>query len=401
MNELTQGGNTAVTGSSVVVALEWTPNMVGGSEVDISAFMLAANGKVRNDNDFVFYGSKTSGCGSVRLESQGSSTRFHVDLGRVPADVEKIAFTATLTRAQWGQAQSLRLSIAGVAGYSMAVAGKTEAAVIVGELYKRNGAWKVRAVGQGFNGGLGPLATSFGVVIDEPAPPPPPPAPTPPPRATTPIPAPAPAPRLNLSKVTLDKAGSSAKLSLDKSTTREVVINLNWQQGGGLFSSSIDLDLGVLVKLRNGQKFLLDGLQFSRGRGGPRHKETKQGCFVASPWVWHSGDDRSGAVSDGENVYINPSGLSAIERIDVYTFIFEGAARWRDTNGVVTIKVPGQEIVVAMGSQNDSRTFCMIAQIAVHGDSELQVTKRVTFHDGHSDCDRAYGWGFSWRTGQK
>jgi tellurite resistance protein TerA len=413
MTELTQGGNAPIQGNNITVVLEWSPTMIGGSEVDISAFMLAGNGKVRNDNDFIFYGSKTSGCGSVRMEAQSAKTQFHVDLSRVPAAIEKVAFTATLTRAQWSQAQSLRLSIVGAASYAMVTSGKTEAAVIVGELYKRNGAWKIRAVGQGFNGGLGPLATSFGVVIDEePAPPPAPPpsaapprpvaAPTPAP-ATAPPPAPAlaPAPRVSLSKVTLDKQGSSAKLSLDKVSSREIVINLNWTQPRGLFAQTVDLDLGAFVKLRNGQKKLIDGIQFSRGRGGPRNHETNQGCFVASPWVWHAGDDRTGGVAEGENIYVNPEGLRDIERIDVYTFIYEGAANWSETNAVATIKIPNQEIAVQMGRLNDARTFCMLAQLKFHGESEIEVTKRVSFHKDHEDCDRSYGWGFRWSAGSK
>jgi len=402
MTELTQGGNAPISGNAVAVVLEWAPQMVGGSEVDVSAFMLGANGKVRNDNDFVFYGSTTSGCGSVRLTRQGASTCFNVDLGRVPAEIEKIAFTATLTRAQWGQAQSLRLSIAGTASYAMVTSGKTEAAVIVGELYKRNGAWKIRAVGQGFNGGLGPLATSLGVDITDDAgaaapSPAPPQAP-----AVAPVPAPPPAaPKLNLSKITLDKAGSSAKISLDKGDAREITINLNWTQPKGFFASKVDLDLGVFVELRDGTKALIDGIQFSKGRGGPRNVRTHQGCFTDAPWVWHAGDDRTGGVAEGENVYINPKGIAQIKRMTIYTFIFDGAPNWKATDAFVTVRVPNQEITVQMGSQSDPRTFCAIAKLDFASTSEVTVTKTVTFHRDHEDCDRTYGWGFRYSAGSK
>jgi tellurite resistance protein TerA len=404
MTELTQGGNAPISGNAVTVILEWAPQMVGGSEVDVSAFMLGANGKVRNDNDFIFYGSTTSGCGSVRLSSQGSSTRFDVELGRVPADIEKIAFTATLTRAPWGQAQSLRLSVAGTASYAMVTAGKTEAAVIVGELYKRNGAWKIRAVGQGFNGGLGPLATSFGVDISDdagaaPAPPAPAPAPAP---VAAPVPAPVPAaPKLNLSKITLEKSGSSAKISLEKGGAREININLNWSQPKGFFASKVDLDLGVFIELRDGTKSLIDGLQFSQGRGGPRNVRTRQGCFTGAPWVWHAGDDRSGGVSEGENVFINPEGIAQIKRMTIYTFIFDGAPNWGATDAVVTVRIPNQEIAVQMGSQSDARTFCAIATLDFSGTGDVTVTKTVTFHRDHEDCDRTYAWGFRYSAGSK
>jgi tellurite resistance protein TerA len=402
MQELTQGGNASVPGTETIVAVEWSPSSVGGSDVDVSAFLLATNGKVRDDNDFVFYGSKSSGCGSVRLQSGAGTTRFSVDLARVPPAIEKIAFTATLSGARWGQAQSLRLSLPGVAGYTMVTAGKQEAAVIVGELYKRNGAWKVRAVGQGFNGGLGPLATSFGVdITDDPTPAAVPASQPPPPRAPV-ASASAPAsPRVSLSKITLDKTGSSARLSLAKGIRQEIVVNLNWSRPKGIFSSDVDLDLGVFVQLRDGSKFLLDGLQFSNGRGGPRNRQTRQGCFDLEPFVWHAGDDRSGGVAEGENVFINTAGLSKIRRMTVYCFIFEGSPSWSSTNAVVTIKVPGQEIEVQMGSQTDDRPFCGIASIEVSDSGDLDVTKTVTFHRDHEDCDRTYGWGFRYTAGTK
>ena len=395
MVELTQGGNASIAGAQVSVTVEWSPSRIQGSEVDVSAFLLEASGKVRNDQDFVFYGATSSPCGSVRLTGSAASTRFEVNLSRVPADVEKIAFTATLTGgARFGDAQSLVLSVPGVARFPVRTTGMSEAAVIVGELYKRNGAWKVRAVGQGFNGGLGPLATHFGVDIsDDPAP-----APAPvstPARASAPVAAPA--PKLTLSKVTLEKSGQSAKISLDKGS-REIVINLNWPQRAG---EAIDIDLGVFYELRSGRKMVIDGLQFSRNRGGPRDRETNQGCFTSAPWIWHMGDDRSGAVSTGENIYVNPDGASELRRIIVYAFIYQGAARWSTTSAVVTVKVPNQEIAIEMGRQTDARTFCALAELTFTGGSEISVKKLVTFHGGHSDCDKAYGWGMRWNAGSK
>ncbi len=383
MLELTRGGNVGLAAAKATVLLEWNPATIQGSEVDVSAFLLAASGKVRTDNDFVFYGATASPCESVLLVPSATSTRFEIDLGKVPADIERIAFTATLTGgARFGAAQSLKLTVVGCATFAVPTGGMTEAAIIVGELYKRNGAWKVRAVGQGFDGGLGPLATHFGVDVGDDAP-----APVPPP-------APAP-PKLNLSKITLEKSGQSARISLEK-TSGEIAINLNWPSGTG-----VDLDLGVFYELRDGTKSLIDGVQFSQGRGGPRDRQTRQGCFAASPWVWHQGDDRTGGVASGESVYINPKGIPSLRRVILYAFIFEGAPNWSTTAAVVTVKVPGQEIVIEMGRQTDQRGFCALAQLEFSGEHDVNVTKLVTFHSGHRDCDSTYKWGFSYSAGTK
>jgi len=260
MVERAQGGNAPIPGTKVPVTIDWAPTHIRGEEVDVSAFILDANGKVRSDRDFVFYGANASPCGTVQRHASANFTRSEVDLGRAAADVDKIAFTATLARgARFGDAQSLTRTLPGIARFAVRTTGMAESTIIVGELYHRNGAWKVRAVGPGATGGLGPLATHLGVDIsDEPeAPPAPPPMPTP----SAP---PAAAPRLNLQKITLEKSGQSARISLDKGS-REVVINLNWTQGRNA------VDLGVFYELRSGQKFVIDGLQFSHGRGGPRH----------------------------------------------------------------------------------------------------------------------------------
>jgi tellurite resistance protein TerA len=211
--------------------------------------------------------------------------------------------------------------------------------------------------------------------------------------------------------IILEKTGDSHKIDLTKrgdNASKEIIINLNWSQGnqsgwskfwGG--DKSIDLDLGVWYELQNGNKSCIDGLQFAHGQGGSKNQKTRQGCYTQTPWIWHSGDDRSGAASDGENILLNPRGLSDLKRIAVYTFIYEGAAKWAETNAVVTVKVPGNpDIVVEMGKQYNSEKFCAIAEILFDSNS-MTVKKLVTFHNGHGDCDKRYGWGMQWRAGSK
>jgi tellurite resistance protein TerA len=254
---------------------------------------------------------------------------------------------------------------------------------------------------------------------------------------------------ISLSKITLEKQGDSHRIDLSKRTTggsKEIVINLTWSKDGGRkkgfwaslvsTTSDIDLDLGcfwelkervasgvreltnadinalagkgtppaeiVALVLKSRKKSALDALQFAHGQGGPRDKVTKQGCYTQRPWVWHTGDDRSGSTGEGENILVNPECIKELKRIIVYCSIYEGVARWAETNAVVTIKVPDNpDVVVEMGKQTDARKFCAIAEITFDDNGGMTVKKLVSFHIGHEDCDRTYGWGMQWQAGTK
>lgn len=209
--------------------------------------------------------------------------------------------------------------------------------------------------------------------------------------------------------IILEKGGDTHRINLEKPSGRpltgEIAINLDWNKGGffkNLFGNTIDLDLGCYYELRNGNKKLIDGLQFSHGRGGNRHQVTNQGCYDQAPYIWHQGDDRGGGTSSGETILVNPNGMSQIKRIIVYTFIYEGVAKWSETNAVVAVKVPGYaDVVVEMGQQTNNKKFCAIAQLDFDTDNSIMVKKLVTFHDGHRDCDKTYGWGFNYTPGSK
>lgn len=176
--EMQQGANIPLPAvAEVVVGVGWEPQSPGGQDADPSAFLLGADARVSGDEDFVFYNNPRSSCGSVQL-AQGSPPdrqRFRIQLNAVPATVEKIALCLTLFGgASMAQATSLHIRVLDPQGGELAVfrpatAGLSEAALILGEVYRRNNQWKFRAVGQGFAGGLGPLARNFGVdIADEP-----------------------------------------------------------------------------------------------------------------------------------------------------------------------------------------------------------------------------------------
>lgn len=218
---------------------------------------------------------------------------------------------------------------------------------------------------------------------------------------------------INLEKVTLEKQGDTHTINLSKegtTTSKEIIINLNWSQGTnkGFLSSllgmskPIDLDLGCFYELRDGQRTVIDGLQFAKGEGGPKNILTKQGRYTDYPWIWHKGDDRGSGAGSGENILVNPAGIKGIKRIIIYTFIYEGAAKWTETNAVVSIKVAGNpEIVVEMGKQNSQNKFCAIAEINIDNSSNITVKKLVSFHVGHQECDNYYNWGMKWTAGTK
>src|SRR5687768_3628132 len=160
--------------------------------------MVTASGKVRGDDDFIFYNNPRSSDGSVERQADARAAGgandnqvVLIDLPRVPAEIAKIVFTATIDQGEKrGQSFSqvfspyIRVADAAsrqeIARFDLPTGDSREVAMIFGEVYRHQGDWKFRAIGQGFVGGLAALATSMGVDVASEAPaPPPPPAPPP------------------------------------------------------------------------------------------------------------------------------------------------------------------------------------------------------------------------------
>ncbi|MET9765783.1 TerD family protein [Streptomyces sp. NPDC006415] len=161
---------------SVMVSLGWS-STTGEGDADVSVLLLDGDGKVRSDVDFCFYNNPVAGNGSVQLlgktpTADGSEDRISFDLDAVPQDIEKVVVAASRYEgSRFGDLDDLRLTLADSAGDGLvrfAVEGADEvSAVIFGELYRRSGEWKFRAVGQGYASGLAGLATDYGVDIDD------------------------------------------------------------------------------------------------------------------------------------------------------------------------------------------------------------------------------------------
>ncbi|MBS3963730.1 MAG: TerD family protein [Methylomonas sp.] len=187
---LSKGGNVNLTKETpgldkIIVGLGWDARVTDGAafDLDASCFLLKTNGKVRTDSDFCFYNNKSVGDNSVvhqgdnlSGEGDGDDECIKVGLSKVPADIDKVVFSVTIhdadqRRQNFGQVSRAYIRIVNedngseIARYDLSEDASIETAMIFGEIYRNGADWKFKAVGQGFAGGLGPLAASFGVNV--------------------------------------------------------------------------------------------------------------------------------------------------------------------------------------------------------------------------------------------
>jgi tellurium resistance protein TerD len=187
---LQKGGNVNLSKeapglSKVVLGLGWDVRSTDGNpfDLDSSAFLLKADGKVRADADFIFYNNLKSSDGAVTHSGDnrtgagdGDDETITIDLSLVPANIERIAVAVTIhdgeaRRQNFGQVQKAFIRAINanggveIARYDLSEDSSSETAMIFGEVYRNGADWKFKAVGQGYKGGLGPLASSFGVSV--------------------------------------------------------------------------------------------------------------------------------------------------------------------------------------------------------------------------------------------
>ncbi|MGF7237525.1 MAG: TerD family protein [Frankia sp.] len=311
---LGKGANAALPSATVTVEI------VSGTSLDIAALLVTASGKVRSDDDFIFY-NQPSGPG-VKLVPP---SRLECQLDGVPADIDKVVLTGSLDG-------SGPLTFAGVAGLAVIVRDgsgaevarfdptglSTETALVLAEIYRRQGAWKVRAVGQGYAAGLAGIATDFGITVDDSPPAAQPvaaptptqpvaPAPTRPAAAATPARAPGPAgaPTINLDKgrVSLKKGQSVSLVKTGAPPLTRVRMALGWdptQRG-----RNIDLDASCILYDDHGKD--TDKVWFMSKKG-------------ARGAVRHSGDNLTGDGSgDDESIFVDLAALPATVAALVFT----------------------------------------------------------------------------------
>jgi tellurite resistance protein TerA len=391
--DMQQGGNAPVAYGRVAIRVTWATPADHAVEADTSAYLLTASGRVRDDADMIFY-NQPSGADDAILFSREASVNgglFEVDLTRLPGDIERVSFCVTLHEAQ-NKRQTLALldgaeiSAPGAEGmlrFVPSLADATEAAMVFGELYRRAGQWKFRAVGQGFNGGLAPLARSFGVDVAEE-------------RAAlgqeaVPPPVAVPCP-VRLSKISLEKPGQAVSLEKRGTSFGAISVNLNWSRArGGLFGGggAIDLDIGCLFELADGRKGVVQALG------------NNFGSFDAAPYIVLSGDDRSGDVSEGETLRINGARWQDMRRIVVFANIYDGVPNWQRTDGVVLVTMPDQPpIEVRLSDGRNDKRLCGIVLLENDG-GRLKATRHLDYVRDQQELDRQFGWGLRWVAGRK
>ena len=185
---LSKGGNVSLSKTdpgmkNVLIGLGWDVRATDGQDYDLDAsvFLLAENGKVRNDSDFIFYNNLRSADGSVEHtgdnrtgEGDGDDESIKIKLEKIPADVAKLVFVVTIhdaaaRRQSFGQVEGAFIRLVNdhtqieVARYDLTEDASTETAMLFGELYRHNGEWKFRAVGQGYAGGLASVCAQYGI----------------------------------------------------------------------------------------------------------------------------------------------------------------------------------------------------------------------------------------------
>lgn len=402
MAQLTKGGNAPLAAATLDVTVAWKDRDPNAEELDVSCFLLTDAKKVRNDNDMIFYGQRQSTDGAITIkdlavsDGGGRKTSFKVDLSKLAADVASVAIVGTTGAANGVRPVStldaLSVTATPTSGdtvvFDIATADASEAALILGELYLRNGQWKFRAVAQGFNGGLGPLAENYGVSIDAPAAaPPPPPAPPPP--------APAATPTISLSKVTLTKDKPSVSLAKKSSGFGQIEINLDWTQTGGakkgLFggrSKAIDLDLGCFFEMSDGTVGAVQALGNTFG------------SYDRAPFIELAGDDRTGQVAGGEWMRINGSQWQNLRRVLIYAFIYEGVPNWASADGVVTIHIPDSGPVEVKLDETSNLGMCAVAEIT-NDNGGIKFSREVKYFQAHPQMSEHFRFPLQWRAGRK
>ncbi|MFB8776745.1 TerD family protein [Streptomyces broussonetiae] len=431
-----KGSNAPVPTAALRVEVGWRLGP-GVPDADASALLLV-DGKVRSDADFVFYNQPAHASGAIRHEGKRNAggrvtDTLIVDLARVEPAIDRVVLAASADGGSFGQVPDLSIDVrqdgqgTSVARFD-STGATVETAFVLGEFYRRQGAWKFRAVGQGYSSGLEGLATDFGITVDEPqqatapaaapAPPTAPPtmpAPVPPatPTATPPVATPAPPPQappaapVQLTKVTLTKAAPSVSLSKQGGTSGAMRVNLNWEvrkqfSGWGrklgrsvAMHSDLDLDLCALFELSDGSKGVVQALGNAFG------------SLHQPPFIHLDGDDRTGAVATGENLTVNLDHKQYFRRILIFVTIYEGARSFADLHATVTLTPQhGAPIDFSLDECTVPSPVCALALITNNG-GDLVVQREARYlvpERGVSPqrtVDYAYGWGMNWTPGRK
>ncbi|MEW2133750.1 TerD family protein [Streptomyces sp. NPDC005435] len=406
---MSKGSNTPVP--TTVLRVETSRHAGPGTPATDIAALLLTSGRTRSDADHITGDHPAHPSGAVRHETarhDGDHVTdvFTVDLARVEDAVERIVLAATADGGTFGQVPGLAVRITDPDGEAVAhyddTGASVETALVLGELYRRQGGWKFRAVGQGYGDGLDGLAREYGISPRRPARRPDPVTPEPERPApelgrTTPEP-PATAPE-SPARVTLTKAAPAVSLAKQGATSGALRVNLNWRMRETRWTKGaardLDLDLCALYELADGRKGVVQALGNAFG------------TLHRPPYIHLDGDDRTGASADGENLTVNLDHAPDFRRILVFVTIYEGATSFAGLHATVTLRPQhGAPVDFSLDECTVPSTVCALALLTNQG-GDLVVRREARYlvpERGTSPqrtVDRAYGWGMNWTPGRK
>ncbi|MDK1474224.1 TerD family protein [Streptomyces sp. 549] len=375
---MTPGSNLALPVARVAV------DVSAPVRLDVSGLLVGADGKVRSDADFVFYNQPAAP--GVTHSGGGSADTITVDTAAVPADIDKIVVTASLDTAGATFAGTEPTGTVRDAATGAVVASFTpprlgaETAVVVVEVYRRGGAWKVRAVGQGYSNGLSGIATDFGVTVEEPAPAPAPTpaapvaAPTPPAAAPAPAPAPAPAAggpiNLDKGRVDLRKNQTVSLVKNNQPLRSALVMGLGWEPA--FQGKSIDLDASVIAYDANRKK--IDACYFGK-------------LAILNGAVQHSGDNLTGeGAGDDESITVHLDGLPPEVTGLVFTVNSFSGQKFSEVAKAYCrlLDERGQELVRYSLTGAEPRTAVLMCKFVRQFTGEWQMTALGEFLDART-----------------
>lgn len=394
MQQLMTGANLPLSCSQFYLRFKTVlPSDIG---LDVTAYLLNSQGKVRGDADMIFYGQKQTPNCSVKLNETTNNmsyfAQFNINTQMLDCDINKIAVCATVDgEGTFNVIQDIQVELWEndqlTATATIKSTEKTEKALILTEVYRYKDQWKFRFVNQGFNGGLKPLSEYFGVEISDH------------PTISVP-PTSVPQPKINFSKITLDKSNNKINLQKQAHGFGEIKINLNWNQRSQQTQSrsffkkllnqnrGVDLDLGCLFEMQDGTKSVIQAL-------GDRF-----GDFNQYPFIQLSADDRTGALKEGEWLRINGEYWQQIRRVVLFAFIYDGVPNWAETDAVATIYVPNQPPIEIRLTEGQPLGMCGIVEL-INQSGDIQVQRHVSYVAGHRELDQAFGFGLRWVVGSK
>jgi stress response protein SCP2 len=382
---LPKGANTEVPARSVRAVLSWSAG-AGVPDVDVSALLLTTSGRVRSDDDFVFYNQPQHADGAVLhggKEDTGTATTDSIVavLGDVGEEIDRVVIAASAA-GPFADVPELALSLVDAADGTeiarfTAMGVSSETALVVGELYRRAGGWKFRAIGQGWASGLAGLATDFGITVDDDADagdaPEVPEATDVPEAAAHPVqPAPTAGPvNLDKGRVDLRKGERVSLVKTGAPALNEVTMGLGWDPAQG--SRRIDLDASVIAFDAAGKKLEIVWFMHLKEFGGA---------------IRHTGDNVTGA-GDGDDEQINvrladlPDKVASLVFVinsfsgQKFTAIARAFCRLVDTRS-------GTELVRFDLTASEARTGVLMCALTRTASGTWEMRALGSFHDGRT-----------------